>query len=115
MNRYGITVNNQPEHIQHASKAYTAVRNEMARYVEGEFKPFAHIKVRFIGKTEYTWDIIADVPFDYGDNGKGRKRETVAKDFTTKESADIEMQKLSTSHSDWHFIRLLRKTKHETN
>ena len=108
MNPYGITVNNHPERIVEASAAHTAVDRAMGRFIEGEFKPCATIKVRFIGKVEYTFDVIADVPFDYGDNGKGRRRETVASGLS-EEQADAEAENLKVAHPDWNFVRTVKR------
>lgn len=105
MNRYGVTVNNHKEQIENASSAHTAVDRAMTRFVESEFKPCATIKVRFVGKVELCYDIVADVPFDYGENGKGTKRETVSKGWDFRGNADIEVARLKAAHPDWKFVR----------
>lgn len=109
MNRYGITINNCPEREERASSAHTAVDRAMSRHIEGAFKPFGMVKIRFIGKCEYTWDVCAEVPFDYGENGKGTKRETVAEGLASKEAAEARIRELTPAHPDWLYLRALRK------
>jgi hypothetical protein len=109
MNRYGITVNNHPEHIVLASQAHTAVDRAMGRFIDSEFKPHATIRVRFIGKVSYTWDIVADVPFDYGENGHGTKRETVQRGWTDEDAANTEAERLRAAHPDWKFVRTVKR------
>lgn len=106
MNRYGVTINNHSEIIQTASTARTAINKVMQRFVEGEFKPAATIRVRFVGKLVRTWYIVAEVPFDYGVNGTGYSRTKLAEGFTTEDEASIKMQELSTSNPTYKNIRL---------
>jgi hypothetical protein len=109
MNRYGVTVNHHPERIVQASAARTAVDRAMAHFIEGEFKPHATVKVRFVGKVNYTWDVVADTPFDYGENGKGTKRETVLAGLSDEEYAWSEGEKLKVAHPDWKFVRVVKR------
>lgn len=110
MNRYGITINQHTERIELASKAYTAVRNAMARHIEGEYKPIATIKVRFIGKCERTWYVVADVPYTHI-HGTGYSRTVLADGFSKESDADASMQGWSTSHPDYKNIRLGHRIK----
>ena len=109
MKRYEVTINNQKPLLIDAGRAAVAVHRAMDHFVEGEFKPVATIKVKFAGKVVFGYDIIADVPFDYGENGKGRKRETVLSGFTDLETAEAEAQRIRAAHPDWDFIKPVRR------
>lgn len=112
INRYEVLVNGK-KCIHHASRCSVAVHRAMDEFNESDFRPAATIVVHHIGKVEYTWSVVADIPFDYGEDrgGMGHSRTVVSADLKTKKEADIEMQKLSVSHSDWKNIRLSKRTK----
>lgn len=109
MNRYGVTINNRIERVVKASQARTAVNKAMQAFSESEFKPVATLKVRFIEKVAYHFDIVADVPFDYGGNKKGTSRETVASSYSKNEDASAEALRASSAHPDWRCIRVVKR------
>jgi len=111
MNRYGITINQHTERIQLACSAHTAVDREMSRHVEGEFKPHATIKVRFIGKVSRTWYIVAEVPFDYGDNRQGYMRKQFPEEIESPAEAHIRMRDMIASHPEYKHVRLVTRNK----
>ena len=82
----------------------------MGSFKESDFKPYGKVQVRFIRKVEHTFEVIADVPFDYG-YGKGTKRETVAKGFNTKEGAVAGVAQVKSEHPDYTFVRAVKRDK----
>lgn len=111
MNNYSVIVNNHREQRVQAGNSRVAVNNAMRGYKESEFKPAATIIVKFISKVEYCFEVVADVPFDYGVNGQGTSRKTVSVSFDDKGAADVEAKRLEQEHPDWHFVKAVKRQK----
>jgi len=107
MNSYEVTINNHKPVNVNAGRAAVAVHRAMDHFLESEYKPVAHIKVRYIGKVKYTFDVLADVPLDYGVNGT--KRETVSTGHTTEAAAEAAAKQLAEEHPLWRYVRTVRR------
>lgn len=111
MNKYMVSINGRNAKEVHAGRASIAVKRALDDMTEGSLRPVSQITVRYIGKLTYTYEVIADVPFDYGENGKGKKREIVAKGLASEEAALAEARKLKELNPDWEFIRSVRRVR----
>lgn len=109
MRSYKVTVNGKAIEVQ-AGRAAVAVHRAMDHFPDRDFRPAAQITVSDLGQVKYTYDVVADVPFDYGENGQGTKRTTVQRGWNSTETVQAEVQRVRVAHPDWKSVHAVRRS-----